>query len=110
MADLDIHLSALDKCRTAIRKAGGQYDDTLKESNPGKLLYDDNGDLRNNRVPIGGELFGELKDSAGLAAEATGVWSSVVSEMDHARNKLAGAERGLSDVEENIRKAHKATS
>ncbi|MEV0380018.1 hypothetical protein [Nonomuraea sp. NPDC050643] len=100
----------MDRCRTAIHKAAGQYEDTLIERNPGKLVYDDKGDVRNNRTPIGAELFGEVTDSATLAAEATSVWSALVGEMDEARRKLGDAERGLSNVEENIRAAHRATS
>lgn len=114
MADLDIHLSALDKCRTAIHTAAGQYDDTLREGNPGELTYDAGGgaggELRNNRAPVSAATFGDLTDSAALAGAAHTVWTTVFREMDEARRKLAGAERGLSSVEENIRAAHKATS
>ena len=52
MADLDIHLSALDKCRTAIHTAAGQYDETLREGNPGELTYDADDELKNNRTPV----------------------------------------------------------
>ncbi|GAA3527031.1 hypothetical protein GCM10022419_002250 [Nonomuraea rosea] len=110
MADLDIHLSALDRCRTAIHTAAGQYEDTLTERNPGKLTYGDNGEPHNNRTPVGADTFGHLTDSGTLASAANDVWSAVIGEMDEARRKLAGTERGLSNVEENIRKTHKATS
>ncbi|MGN9783526.1 hypothetical protein ACTMTF_18980 [Nonomuraea sp. ZG12] len=110
MADLDIHLSALDKCRTAIRTAAGQYKDTLREGNPGKLTYDEGDELRNNRAPVSADAFGDLTDSGTLAGTADTVWTTVFREMDEARRKLAGAEHGMSSVEENIRAAHKATS
>jgi hypothetical protein len=110
MADLDIHLSALDKCRTAIHTANGQYEDTLREGNPGELTYDANDKLRNNRTPVSADIFGELTDSGAVAAAADTVWTTLLREMDEARRKLAGTERGLSNVEENIRAAHKATS
>ena len=110
MADLDIHLSALDRCRTAIHKAAGQYEDTLTERNPGELTYDDDGEPRNNRSPVSGDIFGHLTDSGTLATAANGVWTAIIGEMDEARRKLGGTERGLSNVEENIRKTHKATS
>ncbi|MBE1590211.1 hypothetical protein ACFPOI_04185 [Nonomuraea angiospora] len=110
MADLEIHLSALDKCRTAIHKAAGQYEETLYDRNPGRLAYDDRGEPHNNRTPVAATAFGHLEDSGTLATAANGVWSAVIGEMDQARRKLGGVERGLSNVEENIRKAHRATS
>jgi hypothetical protein len=110
MADLEIHFSVLDRCRTAIKKAAGQYQDTLVERNPGELTYDANGEIRNNRTPISADTFGHLPSSAGLASSANAVWSALISEMDEARKKLAATERGLSEVEENIRRAHRATS
>jgi hypothetical protein len=110
MADLDIHLSALDKCRTAIHTAAGQYDDTLREGNPGELTYDANDELRSNRTPVSADAFGDLTDSGTLAGTADTVWTTVFREMDEARRKLGGTERGLSSVEENIRATHKATS
>ncbi|MEV4562565.1 hypothetical protein AB0K12_02210 [Nonomuraea sp. NPDC049419] len=110
MADLDIHLSALDRCRTAIKKAAGQYQETLTERNPGELTYDADGEVHNNRTPVSADTFGHLPGSAGLASAANSVWSALIGEMDEARKKLAGTERGLSDVEENIRAAHRATS
>ncbi|MGN9836753.1 hypothetical protein ACTMTI_01390 [Nonomuraea sp. H19] len=110
MADLDIHLSVLDKCRTALHKATSQYEDTLEERNPGELSYDDDGQALNNRPPISPDIFGHLKDSGTLAVAAQAVWSALISEMDEARKKLAGTERGLSNVEENIRRSNRATS
>ncbi|GAA3242665.1 hypothetical protein GCM10020216_069440 [Nonomuraea helvata] len=110
MADLDIHLSALDRCRTAIHKAAGQYEETLFDRNPGKITYDDKGEPRNNRTAVSADTFGHLDDSGALAKAANDVWDALIGEMDEARKKLAGTERGLSDVEENIRKAHRATS
>ncbi|MEU6777998.1 hypothetical protein ABZ912_02260 [Nonomuraea angiospora] len=110
MADLEIYLSALDKCRTAIHKAAGQYEETLNERNPGELTYDDRGEPRNNRTAVAAAAFGHLEDSGTLATAANGVWTAVIGEMDQARRKLGGVERGLSNVEENIRKAHRATS
>lgn len=110
MADLDIHLSALDTCRTAIHTAAGQYDDTLREGNPGELKYDAGDELRNNRTPVSADAFGDLTDSGTLAGTADTVWTTVFREMDEARRKLGAIERGLSNVEENIRAAHKATS
>ncbi|MEV1168943.1 hypothetical protein [Nonomuraea sp. NPDC049784] len=110
MADLEIHLSTLDKCRTAIHKAAGQYETTLHERNPGALTYDDKGEPRNNRTPVSADTFGHLDNSGALATAANGVWTALIGEMDQARRKLNDVERGLSNVEENIRKAHKATS
>lgn len=110
MADLDIHLSALDTCRTAIHTAAGQYEDTLTTRNPGKVTYDGEGDVRNNRTPVSADTFGHLDDSGALATAANDVWDALIGEMDEARRKLAATERGLSTVEENIRSANKATS
>ncbi|MGP3911793.1 hypothetical protein OHA25_59345 [Nonomuraea sp. NBC_00507] len=110
MADLDIHLSALDRCREAINKAAGQYEDTLRERNPGRQAYDEHGNLRNNRTPVNEEIFGDLPDSGLLATAADNVWTAVAREMDQAYRKLDGTERGLSSVEENIRAAHRGTS
>ncbi|MFC4015644.1 hypothetical protein ACFOY2_51130 [Nonomuraea purpurea] len=110
MADLDIHLSALDRCRTAINTATGQYEDTLSEHNPGELTYNDNGRPRSNRPPINADTFGDLTDSATLATASNDVWDTIIGEMDEARRKLADAERGLNSVEENIRSTHRATS
>ncbi|MFI7127472.1 hypothetical protein ACIBQ1_17375 [Nonomuraea sp. NPDC050153] len=110
MADLEIHLSALDRCRTAIHTAAGQYEGTLHDRNPGKLTYDDHDEPRNNRTPVAAATFGHLEDSGTLAAAANNVWTALIGEMDQARRKLGGVERGLSNVEENIRKTHRATS
>lgn len=110
MADLDIHLSALDKCRTAIHTAAGQYDETLREGNPGELTYDADDELKNNRTPVSTDAFGDLTDSGALAGAADTVWTTMFREMNEARRKLGETERGLSNVEENIREAHRATS
>jgi hypothetical protein len=110
MTDLEIHLSVLDKCRTAINKASGQYEDTLHERNPGALEYDDDGDLKSNRAPVSAGCFGDLTDSGTLAGAANDVWTALIREMDQARRKLSKVEDGLNDVEENIRSANRATS
>lgn len=109
MADLDLHLSALEKCRTAIYVTAGQYLGILTGHNPGELTYDDRGEIRNQRTPVARETFGALDDSAALAAEAGRVWDTIIGEMDAARRKLKGVEGGLSSVEENVRAAHRAT-
>ncbi|WP_043620967.1 hypothetical protein [Nonomuraea candida] len=110
MADLEAHYSALDRCRTAIGAAAGNYLATLVDRNPGEITYDDAGELRNNRTPVKAETFGDLAESGGLATAANDVWDAILGEMDQARRKLADTERALNTVEENLRAAHRATS
>ncbi|MEU4571958.1 hypothetical protein ACBI99_12275 [Nonomuraea sp. ATR24] len=110
MTDLEMHFSALDRCRTAISKATSHYRETLTENNPGEVTYEEDGRVRNNRTPISASAFGDLEGSAALAGCANGVWSTLLDEMDQARRKLRDTEAGLSNVETNITKAHRATS
>lgn len=110
MTDLEMHFSALDRCRTAISKATSQYRETLTERNPGELAYEEDGRVRNNRTAIGASIFGDLPGSAALAGTANNVWSTLLDEMDQARRKLRDTETGLSNVDTNITEAHRATS
>ncbi|NJP98229.1 hypothetical protein HCN51_53910 [Nonomuraea sp. FMUSA5-5] len=108
--DLETHYSALDNCRTAIKRAAGQYEDTLTERNPGEITYGDDGAPVNNRTPVAAATFGDLTDSGALATAANDVWDAVITETDQARRKLRAVEHALSTVEENIRAAHGAGS
>jgi hypothetical protein len=110
MTDMQIYLSALERCRTAIFTARGQYGDTLAQRNPGTLSYEADGDVRNNRTAVAAGTFGDLTDSGALAGSANAVWSTLINEMDQAHRKLRATETGLSNVADNIAAAQRATS
>ncbi|WP_328855629.1 hypothetical protein OHB01_16935 [Microbispora hainanensis] len=96
MTGFDIHFQALESCRTAVRKAWGQYESLhggLPET-PGARAAD----------------FGHVDGAAALAAAVDTAYSALTSEAADARTKLKGVERALETVQDNVRTANEATS
>ena len=100
MAGFDIHFQALESCRTAVRKAWGQYE-TLHGGLPGTAG-------RTAGTPAA--AFGHVDGAAALAAAVDTAFSTLTAEVADARTKLKKVERALETVQDNVRGAHKATS
>nr|WP_189181284.1 hypothetical protein [Microbispora rosea] len=96
MAGFDIHFQALESCRTAVRRAWGQY-----ESLHGGLP---------DSPDTGSALFGRVDGAAALAEAVDTAYGVLSAETADARTKLKGVERALEAVQDNVRTAHKATS
>lgn len=93
MAGVDVHFSALDRCRTAA-KTGATNFETLLEKYPA--------------AATDSSLFGKVAGASALATVIDGVENTVSDERDEVVSKLRGTERALDDVETNIREADKA--
>ncbi|MCG5218956.1 hypothetical protein [Streptosporangium sp. KLBMP 9127] len=95
---MEIHFEALDRCRTAARTASGDFE-TL------------DGDMPNTASkPTESAIFGTVDGASGLASAIDSGWGTLSDELGDAKVKLDGVERALSDVEENVREANRATA
>lgn len=96
MSGFDIHFQALESCRTAARKAWGQY-----ETLHGGLA---------RTTPTAADLFGHVTGAEALGTAVDGVYKALTAEIEDARTKVKSVEGALEKVQDNVRAAHGATS